>query len=82
MRQLIRLHHRTYMDTQLSKFSVNAKHVDLQTFPLSPRCLRAQRFRANGSHDSQLPNCPRTDPGVQFSRTRLFKYTRFRHPAY
>jgi hypothetical protein len=28
-----------------------------------------------------LPDSPRTDPGVQFSRTGLFKNTRIRNPA-
>ena len=56
MRQLIRLLHRTYMDTVVKVLCQHAKHVDLHTFPLSPRCLRAQRFRANGSHNSYLPD--------------------------
>jgi hypothetical protein len=54
-----------------------------------PNALYERRFRANGSHDCQLPNSPRTDSfdklrtgsGVRFSRTGLFRNTRFRNPA-
>ena len=58
-----------------------AESADLETFPLiCPHHL--MRFRANGSHDSQLPDCPRTEPGVRFSRTGLFKKTRVRTLAH
>ena len=51
-----------------------AESAGLENFPLiCPHHLK--RFRANGSHDSQLPDCPRTEPGVRFSRTGLFTKT-------